>query len=427
MLVVAGGSAGWAYWTAQAAASGTALTTAVAVSQAGFDTPASTTYTPSSLTSTRSFTVTNGATAGTATVTMGTTQPYASKLGVQVWQVANAAACTTATAVPGSGVTTGTWASTSFSATLGAGASAVYCVRTTIADWKTATDAAGGQTVNPVLGVSVSASGWTASTPAATHAQTTAGMFPLVVGNFFDPTLASSWHTVRTLTNSGLCLDVSGGGASTSGTVVLTWECHDGANQRWQFTPVTAGDQSLVTIRPRNAPTLRVATSGSGGVTVQTAATTADQRWYVQKSTGSTPFYQLVSASTGQCLPMSNGGSGAQLITVDCSSPSARLSFVREPLTVTISGSTITIELNSITQQALTVQRSSGFGTWTTIDTIQANSTGDSFSRTQLTNYADNTLRVVFGTSTAAGADVAYGPFVLNRSGTTVTIVSGVG
>lgn len=433
-LVAAGTTAGWAFWTAQTSAAGSVTTSAVAVSQVGFDTPAATKYTPSSLVSTRSFTVTNGgAVAGTATVTMGTAQTYAANFGVQVWAVANVAACTAATPVPGTGVTTGTWASTSFSPTLAAGASAVYCVRTTIADWRALAEASGGQTVNPVLSVSLNAAGWVASAPTATHAQTTAGMYPLIVGDFFDPTLASSWHTVRNLNDSGLCLDVSGGGASGPGTVVITWSCHDGANQRWQFIPVSGGNQSLVTIRPRNAPTLRVTTAAAGGLTVQTAASDVNQQWYVQRSTGGTPFYQLVSASTGKCLPMTSASGGAQLTTVDCDDASARLSFLREPLTVTTSsnwfGTTtnVTVSITTLAGQNLTVQRQNTNGTWSTIATIAGASSSVTFAHTNLTNNANNTLRIVFGTDTSAGADLAYGAFVLNRTGTTVTVVSGVG
>lgn len=428
-LVMVGSTAGWAYWTAQTSAGGTVTTSAVAVSQAGFDTPADTKYTPSSLVSTRSFTVTNGgAISGTATVAMGSAQTYASSFGVQVWSVANAAACTDSTAVPGTGVTTGTWASTNLAATLSAGASAVYCVRTTIADWRAAATAAGGATVNPVLSVSIDAAGWQATAPTATHAQTTAGMYPLIVGNFFDPALASTWHTVRNLTNSGLCLDVSGGGGSSSGTIVISWECHNGANQRWQFTPVSGSNQSLVTIRPRNAPTLRVTTAAAGGVSVQTASSDLAQQWYVQRYTGATPFYQLVSASTGKCLPMYGSSGGGQLVTVSCDDSSARLSFVREPLNVTIAAANITIDLTSVAGTVnLTVQKRAANGTWSTIDTIAASDTTETFSRTQLTDNSNNTLRIVFGTSTAAGADLAYGAFVLNRAGNTVTVISGVG
>ena len=422
-LVVVTASAGWASWSAQASAAGSVTTSAVAVSHAGFDTPATTKYLPSSLTATRSFTVTNGsAVSGTATVTIATSQSYAATFGVQIWPVANAAACTASTAVPGSGVTTGTWASTTLTPTIAAGATATFCARSTIADWKSATDASGGQTVNPVLSVSISASGWTATAPTT---QTTAGMYPLVSGDFFDPTLSSTWHTVRNAGASSLCLDVAGSGGA--GTAVLTWTCHDGANQRWQFLPVVAGDQSLVTIRPRSGPTTRVTTSAAGAVTVETATTAANQRWYVQR-VGSSQ-YQLVSASTGKCLPMVGTSSNTQLVTVDCDSAQARLSFVREPLTVTTSTSgiffpttTVTISITTLAGQSLTVQRFDG-ANWVAEATIAAGSSSTTITQNDLANNANNTLRIVFGT----GTDVAYGPFVLSRSGTTVTAVSGVG
>lgn len=429
-LVVVGAPSAWAYWTAQGSASGTVTTSAVAVSHAGFDTPATTKYLPSSLTATRSFTVTNtSAISGTATATISSPQSYAAKFGVQVWPVANAAACTPSTPVPGSGVSTGTWASTTFSSTLAAGATGTYCARSTIADWRTATDASGGQTVNPVLSVSLNASGWTATAPStATNAQTTAGMYPLVVGNFFDPTLSSTWFTIRNPTSTSLCLDVSGGGVSASGTSLITWSCHAGANQRWQFAPVSGGDQSLVTIRPRNSPTLRVANDG-GTAKAITADSSASQQWYVQQYTGASPFYQLVSKSTGKCLPLGTTSVNVAMVTVDCDDPSAHLSFVREPLTVTSSTSgiffpttTVTVSITTLAGQALTLQRFDG-ANWVAEATIAAGASSTTITQNDLTNNADNTLRIVFGT----GTDVAYGPFVLNRSGTTVTVVSGVG
>lgn len=426
-LAVATAGAASAYWTTQASAPGTVTTSAVAVSHAGFDTPATAKYLPSSLTSTRSFTVTNGSgVAGTATGSISSAQAYAAKFGVQIWQVANAAACTPSTSVPGSGVFTGTWASTSFTASLAAGATGTFCARTTISDWKTATDPSGGQTVTPVLSVAINASGWTATAPAtATNTQTTAGMYPLVTGPFFDASLSSTWHTVRAAAASSMCLDVSGSGGA--GTPVLSWGCHDGANQRWQFIPVSGTDQSLVTIRPRNAPGTRMATASSGAVTVETASTSTAQQWYVQRV--SSTQYQLVSASTGMCLPMYS--SNTQLSTVDCDNALAKLSLVREPLTVSTSTSgfiflttTVTVSISTLAGQTLTLQRQDG-STWVSEATFASGASSTSITQNDLTNNANNTLRIVFGSGTST--DVAYGPFVLSRSGVSVNVVSGVG
>lgn len=421
LITAAGGtSAGWAYWTAQATASGTATTTAVGVAQAGFAAPATTSYTPSALSSTRVFTVTNtSGLAGTATAAIASPEAYASKLAVRVWQVASAAACTDATAVPGSGVTVGTWASVSPTVSLAAGATATLCVRTTIADWRSATDPAGGQSVNPVVSVSLSAQGWTATAPTATHVQRTAGMYPLVTG-FFDPSLSSTWFTIRAAANNGLCMDVSGSGGS--GTAVLTWGCHSDANQRWQFVPVSGSDQSLVTIRPRHASTTRVETSSTGSVTIQTASGAAAQQWYVQQvSAGASPRYQLVSASTGKCLPQNAASGNTGLVTVECDSAQAQLSFQRETLTMSGTGSSRTLTWGTTAGQTMTLVQSTG-ATWTAVATIAAGSTSVSVTPP---NGASTTYRIVFGGATST--DVAFGPFVLQRSGSTVTAVSGLG
>lgn len=418
VLMAVGSGAGWAYWTAQASGSGTIATEAVAVSHANFANPASTTYLPSSLASTRWFTVTNGsAISGTANVAIASAETYASGLPISVWQVASALACTASTVVPASGVTTGSWASLSLTSTLAAGATATYCARTQISDWRTLADPAGGQTVNPVLSVTLSAQGWVATTPNASQVQRTAGMYPPVTGGFFDAGL-SSWHTVRSV-GSGLCLDVSASGGA--GTQVISWNCHQDGNQRWQFIPVNGTDQSLVTIRPGNAPTTRVSASTAGALTIAAASTSPTQRWYVQKSSGSSPFFQLVSAATGKCLPVGGTSEDVGLSVVDCDSAQARLNYVREPLTLT-SGSTVTLGFGWSAGSALVLQRLNG-GTWSDVATVAAGSSSVAFARNAMANNADNTYRIVFSGTT----DIAYGNIVLNRAGNAVTAVAGIG
>lgn len=176
LLVVSSGAA-WSYWTAQASATGTVTTSAVGVAQANFANPASTTYLPSALTSTRTFTVTNtGAIPGTTTIGLSAPESYASNLTLRVWPVASAGACSTTP--PSSGVTTGTWASLTISATVGAGVSQIYCALTVIADWKTVTTSTGGAAINPVMSVTLDADGWIATTPTATHVQRTEDVPP---------------------------------------------------------------------------------------------------------------------------------------------------------------------------------------------------------------------------------------------------------
>ncbi|WP_281653637.1 RICIN domain-containing protein [Microbacterium aurum] len=423
-LLAAGSGTAWAYLTTQLPATASATTAAVAVSQAGFNTPATTKYLPSALSSTRSFTVTNNsAVAGTATVSLSTTGARAASLTLSVWPVASATACTDATAVPATGVTSGTWSSLTLTATLGAGATTTYCARTTIADWRSAADASGTWSVSPVSSVSLSASGWTTTAASLTHTQTVAGFYPLVTSPFFDASLASTWFTIRNASATGLCLDVSGSGGS--GTSVLSWSCHLDSNQRWQFVPVNGTDQSLVTLRPRHNRDLRVTTAvptagGAAAVTVQTASSALAQQWYVQQvSSGATPVYQLVSAATGRCLPMYTSSSNTQLSTVECDTTAARVVFQREPLTFSSSGTTATVTWGTVPGETMALQRLVN-GSWTFVELIGSGSQSESFTPPTGTS----TYRIVFGLS---GSDVAFGPFGISRNSSTVTAGSGFG
>lgn len=434
-LLAVGAGGAWAYWTAQATASTSAVTASVGVTQSGFENPATTTYTPSSLSSTRTFTVTNtSAITGTATANLSTPESYASNLTLRVWPVASVGACTATP--PGSGVTTGTWSSLTLTATLAAGASQTYCALTTIADWKTVTTPTGTATVNPVATISVDASGWAASAPTATHIQRTAGMFPVITAPLVDPSLASSWFTIRNAANTGYCLDDKASGSA--GTWVITWGCHTGANQRWQFVPVTSSDPSLVTIRPRSAPTTRLQTSAAGAVTIETAAGSTTQQWYVQNvSTGNSPVYQLVSASTGRCLPLGTASvDTAPLQTVTCDAAAAQLSFPRDTLSFSSSGATATITWATQTGALMTVVQQNGTS-WVAVKQIAASDTSEAF--TVSPNNQTSTYRIVFGSyvtgATVPGtADVAFGSFAIKNvttgvlfTTTTLTAVSGFG
>jgi len=421
LLAVSAGGA-WAYWTAEATASASAVTASIGVTQSGFAAPASTVYTPSTLSSTRVYSITNTSTiAGTASSAITSSGSYSAKFTVQAWQVASAAACTAATAVPATGVATGTWSAVSADISLAAGAAGFLCVRATLPDWRNATDASGGQSFAPVLAVSMSASGWVATAPTATNGQSTAGMYPLVT-TFFNPALASNWFTVRNPTNTALCMDDTASGGV--GSPVLTYSCHDGANQRWQFAPVS-GSQSLVTIRTRVQPSLRVSTAAGGAVTLQTsAAGSASQQWYVQQLP-TAGRYQLVSALTGKCFPLVGSSSGTGMTTVECNDPSAQLLFQRETLTLAATGIGAARDLtwgNTIAGQAMTIARKNDSGTWVTFDSIAAGDTYESITPVSGTY----TYRIVFGTS-ATGTDIAFGEFTITCSGSTVTGGAGLG
>lgn len=424
-LVLVGSGSAWSYWTTQASAAGSITTDTVAVAQAGFASPAETKYLPSSLTSTRSFTVANNSTiAGTATVSIATSEAGASSLPITVWRYTSGT-CTDATSVPGSGVTTGTWGSTTITLTnLGAGQSATLCVRTSIPDWKTITTTSGGRTVNPVLSVSLNAQGWVATAPTATNIQRTAGMYPLTA-NFFDAT-KSSWFTVKSLA-TGLCLDVAGSGGS--GTRAISWNCHQDSNQRWQFLPVSGTVQNLVTIRPRHQPGTRLTYTSTGVQQIATNTSSTAQQWYVQNSG---TFYQLVSAVTGMCLGLHTASTDVDMNVVDCDDARAQLTFNREPLTMTwettgwiFTTTTVTLSFNStVTTTGMTLQKRTGTNSWSTVTAIDTGDTSVSFNRTQIAESGTTEFRIVF----AGTSDVAYGNILLSRSsGNGVAASGGIG
>lgn len=416
-LVVVGSGSAWSYWTTQASTAGKVVTDTVAVSHAGFTAPEQTKYLPSSATSsTRSFTVTNGSkVSGTASMSITSSEQYAANFPVSIWRL-DSGACTDATPLPTSGVTSGTWSSATPTLTLDGSATATMCVRTTLPDWKSITDPSGGRTFAPMLSVSLNAQGWVATTPTpATHAQRTAGMYPLTT-NFFDQA-ASPWFTIRDKATGSLCLDVAGAGGS--GTRVISWNCHQDPNQQWQFVPVNANDQSFVTIRPRHAPGTRLTYTSSGIQQVAADASTAMQRWYVQRSG---ELFQLVSAATGKCVGMGTTSVNADMSVVDCDDARARLTFTQHrTLTLSTSAGDATLNLSTPSVSDMTLQKEAE-QSWVEVARVPANAKSVTFRRQEIPQKGSAEFRIV----DAASSDVVYGGIVLARDGSTVTVVTGV-
>ncbi|MEJ6553836.1 RICIN domain-containing protein [Microbacterium esteraromaticum] len=402
LVLISSGSA-WSYWTAQTSAAGSVSTDTIAVSQAGFASPDVTKYLPSSLTSTRSFTVTNNSTiAGAATVTIATSETGAADLPLTVWQYTSGT-CTESTDVP-SGATTGTWGSTTMPLALGTDSQskvAKLCVRTSIPDWKAITAASGGRTVNPVLSVSLNADGWVATAPTATAKQITAGMYPLD-RNFFDRKL-SSWFTIHDKSTGALCLDVAGSGGS--GTRTISYACHKQPNQMWQFVP--AGEPGLVTIQPSHAvnTNLALARDNTTGQDVQriTTGTASTAQWYVQKSD---TFYQLVSKANGKCLRMSSAADNLDVFVVNCDEPQAQLAF--QPVVTVPSRFRASLRFAFVATTPMKLQKKNNNGNWTDEASISSGAESVDFS---LGLWETAEFRVV----TANGSEVVYGGIRLQR------------
>lgn len=427
ILLVSGGLT-WAHWTASVSGTGALTTQSATVAHSNFSAMTAT-YLPSSLSRTAPFTVTNtGQIAGTATITISTPGTLAAQLPIRVWQVTASNPCTDGTATPTSAAS-GTWASPpALTPTLNAGASITYCVRTTIPDWKPLAASSGTRSATPAINVTLNASGWIASSPSASHTQTTAGMYPLANG-FFNASL-SPWHTVQSPANASICMDASGSGSS-NGTLVISWSCHDNSNQRWQFLPVSGTDQNLVTIRPRHAPNTRLTYNSSNAAILSATTGSIEQQWYVQRVNSTT--YQLVSAANGRCLALRGNQDGAAMPTVPCNSSQAQLRFQHEPLAMSqyseailgILFPTYYVQFNfssAMTSQGVTLQRWTGTA-WQQIGTASAGATSVRTERVDIPT-GNSTYRIVYTGNTH---DVVYGGIQLTRNGDIITAPGGIG
>lgn len=325
--VLASTTAGYAYWTAGVSATGTVGAASLALSTTNF-TSVGYTFGNESLVTTGGVTVTNTTTttstrAGAVSLTFGpdTVSTLAGKVTLTLWPTASVANCTAAATVP-SGATSALWsASTSVSTTLAAGAGASYCVRSSIASRETVALAGGSLTFAPKISGTITVGNFTGST-SATTTQTTHYIYPSATAN------TANWNWLRPKAVSAdydYCVDVSGGGASDSGTPVISFGCKSSGaiNQQWKF--IASGVAGYYTIEPRNATGLRIdngssMSSGAGinVVSAGTASTAKNQQWQLQLI--SAGVYEIVSASSGMCMtsPTGTGENLGQLSQTPC-------------------------------------------------------------------------------------------------------------
>jgi hypothetical protein len=340
-LMATGTGVAYAAWTASVTATSTASAATLTVTTSNVNSLAATFGNEAiasagsvSLTSTGSVTVANTTTTTSTTVPALTltlssaSGARASAVNATVWYQATGT-CTAATAV-GAGSVTGAWSGpVVLTSTLAKGASATYCVRSTIANRQDAAIAAGTQSFVPQVSAQLTVGNFTGTASAqSSTAQATRSLFPLAT-----PT-ATSWYMVKRAGSSGngLCMDVNGGGG-TSGTTVITYTCKtsDFGNQEWQFTQdATSG---YFDIKPRSAATLRV-DAQTGSVAVVTDGSAVTQLW--QPQLVSAGVYQFVNKSTGLCL-VSSATSGTTAMTVATCDGSAGQKFT---LTETATGAT---------------------------------------------------------------------------------------
>ncbi|MGN8048847.1 hypothetical protein ACTJKO_04095 [Curtobacterium sp. 22159] len=248
-FVAGGSSAAWALWSATGttASSVTIGKTGAALSGTSDMT---TTFSSTVTSMTKPVTLTNaGSLAGTSTTTVsvvsGSSAALARAVSVVAWPVASAAACTTTAAV-GTGSISGTWESLpSMTSKLAAGASAVWCTRST-----PTSSAPASSTANITIGLTVATGSWTSGA---------------VQGGFYLNTPAAS----PALT----CTDHSGT------YVELAWPTSSRPKDTWYGAFVGPGATTMVgqkeqdyygrfTLAPDQVPA-SVATSGPVTVTVK--------------------------------------------------------------------------------------------------------------------------------------------------------------
>jgi hypothetical protein len=159
VLVGAGSTAAWAIWSATGTTGSAVTIGKIAGSIAGTN-AMTTTFSSSNTSTTNPLTLTNsGSVAGTTStsvsVVSGSSAALAGAVAVSAWPAASTSACTASAAV-GTGAVTGTWASLpSMSSSLAAGASAVWCVRST-----PTSSAPPSSTANVTIDLTIAAGTW---------------------------------------------------------------------------------------------------------------------------------------------------------------------------------------------------------------------------------------------------------------------------
>lgn len=143
--------------------------------------------------------------------------------------------------------------------------------------------------------------------PGTTNVPVTAGEYLTVVRLSPSDSTAASASTAGPITDfAGKCLDAAGA-RSDPGTLVLSWSCHDGTNQRWTVagSTVTGLDGSCLDVNGGS-------TADGARVQLWPCNGSPAQRWTVSGGRLLTP--------AGKCLDVAGASTadGARLITWTC-------------------------------------------------------------------------------------------------------------
>jgi hypothetical protein len=275
VLAATGSSAAWALWTTSQTTWSSAVNGKPSAEITGTG-GLTTTFTGPGTTATAPITLRNagnlaGSTSTTVTVVDGSSAALAQTVRVDAWPVATTDSCTAAAAV-GTGGVSGTWASLpSLTTALAAGASTVWCVRSTMT-----ADAPTPATANVRIALTTATGSWVS---------------PVVTGGFYLNSRTASTTATLTCTSA----------PNDDNYVELSWDdpYRDAATQYRAFVGSTGvgdpqyGDWHRITIAPEQLPsgatgtlTVTVRALDAGGQPTDTVAGTGQITRY-DKTSGS--------------------------------------------------------------------------------------------------------------------------------------------
>ncbi len=125
-------------------------------------------------------------------------------------------------------------------------------------------------------------------------------------GQLPDPSV--QYHIVAR--HSGKCLDVARA-AVGNGAQVVQWDCNEGDNQKWQFTPVGNGDYKIIAKHSGKSLDVfgGIVSQGNGVIVEQWDYNGAgNQLWHLVPVEDG--YYRIVAKHSGKSLDI-NGGPGA--------------------------------------------------------------------------------------------------------------------
>lgn len=136
----------------------------------------------------------------------------------------------------------------------------------------------------------------------------------------FHDTGAPNVNGTHTVVTGGQALDDPAGSTAT-GTQLISWALHGGANQQWQFTQQSDGSYTLANGSSKLCADTGTGTAGAGTPVVQATCTGgSSQRWTVTALAGG--GYTLASAGSGLLLGTASTANGA-LVTLQANTGSA--------------------------------------------------------------------------------------------------------